>query len=285
LNKLNKNNIKKIRDYLFAFDKDAKSAFTLFEREEMRKRLIEIDKDEDFEILDTEIRKAIVSSERDLMRKEFIELDKIDNRSRSIKRFFRYASAAVFIGVIFTSIFIAENNISDQTVSKGLIKNSRPDILKLSLPNIVENKVVVRQVISSKSSSALALLKESLTIEINGISKQIDTLQSIIKNLSIRNEKNKDSSIHQIYKKTDSLLALLNTYAYDFNEKRVVLNLPKTTVLGNVISIDPSSLSKFYISIEGKYYLIEINKNPVHLHPINDRSLLESLHTIEFLNE
>lgn len=289
MSKLSKENIKKIRNYLFSFEDDAKVAFALFEREEMRKRFGEIDREEDFEILDSEIESAIVSSEREEMRKAFIKLDEIDSRNQSRKMFVRYAIAAVFIGVLFTGTYLLyfnnEVNTSDSIVSNYSSIKPNQSVLNIDLPKAIENEVFHKAIISGKTRSAFALLKDSLTIEVNGISKQIDTLQKILEGFKEEKSQKNESVNEQIVDKIDSLQALLNTYTYDFSKKKAILNLSKMTEVGNIISIDPNRLSKFYINIKEKYYLIETNTNPVKLLPVRNRALLDSLRSIEFLND
>lgn len=289
MSKLSKENIKKIRSYLSSFEDDAKVAFVLFEREEMRKRFVEIDREDDIEILDSEIETAIVSSEREEMRKAFIKLDETDSRNQLRKMFVRYAIAAVFIGVLFTGTYLmyfgSEINTPDSIVSSDSSTKPSQGIVNIDLSEAIENQVFQKVIISGKTKSAFALLKDSLTIEVNGISKQIDTLQKILEDFKVEKSQTNESVNEQIVEKIDSLQALLNTYTYDFRKKKAVLNLSKMSEVGNIISIDPNRLSKFYINIKGKYYLIETNTNPVKLLPVRDGSLLDSLRSIEFLND
>jgi hypothetical protein len=205
------------------------------------------------------------------------------------KMIFKYAIAAATVGLIFGGsyllIFNPKIDRKYSQASKDSIIKTNQSIPKVGLPNIIEKRLEQKTVLLGKASSAFALTKNSITIEVNGLSNQIDTLQNIFENLQNKDKKQADTIQYQVIKKIDSLQALLNTYTFKSNTKEAILNLPIVAAIKNIISINPNNLSKLYINIQGQYYLIENNAKPVKLIPVLNSSLLDSLKTIEFLNE
>ncbi len=289
MSRLSKDNIKRIREYLRSFDRDAKVALTLFQREEMKKKFREIDEENELNISDSEVRTAIISSERESIRKSFKELDRNENRTHNIKLFVRYAVAAILVGIIFSGTYLIFFNKDFETSNlialKDSINKSNEQIAKLNSIDLIEKKVVRKAILLNKTSSAFARSTDSITIEVTGISNQIDTLQSIIEASQKKQNNLIDSNNQQISNQIDSLRELLNTYTYNLNTRKAILNLSKISIVDNIISISPNSVSKLYIKIDGKYYLIEMNLRPVKLIPVSDKTKIESLQKIEFLNE
>jgi hypothetical protein len=113
----------------------------------------------------------------------------------------------------------------------------------------------------------------------------MDNLRKMWKELQINNTKGNGPLGKQIIRQIDSLQALLNTYTYNASTKKATFNLPFLIEIKNIISIDTDNLSKFYINIGEQYYLIETNKKPVKLVPVANKSIIESLQKVEFLNE
>lgn len=192
----------------------------------------------------------------------------------------KYAIAAAVIGVLISGYYFNFFN------NEELFEN--PAVANIELPNLIKSTKSNNSIIVDNNGRGFAkksTIDDSITIQQNGLSKQIDTLQAIFDNLPMKGQKQNDSIQNQILKEIESLHVLLNTYTFNSSTKKVILNLPKVTVIENIISIDPSNLSKFYINIKGQYYLIETNANPVKLLPLSDKSLIEDLQRIEFLNE
>ena len=62
----------------------------------------------------------------------------------------------------------------------------------------------------------------------------------------------------------------------------MVLNVPKLSIVVNIISINHDNLSQLYFKIGDQYYLIKNSEKPVKLYPVSDKSLIKEL---DFLNE
>ena len=196
------------------------------------------------------------------------------------KMIFKYAIAAALVGVLIGGYYFNSFNKEELT--------DNPIVANIEIPNLIESTEGNKSIIADNRGSGFAknpAINDSIIIQVNGLSKQIDTLQVMLKNLRINDNKQADSIHAQIIRQIDSLQALLNTYTFNSSTKKAVLNLPKVTVIENIISINPSNLSKFYFKIQGTFYLIETNAKPVKLVQVVNTSLVDSLKTIEFLNE
>ena len=193
------------------------------------------------------------------------------------KMIFRYAIAAALIGILIGGFYLNFLNKAELT--------DNPIAANIKMPNLIDSTESNKPIIVDQGGSGFAKTRsiyDSITIQQNGLSKQIDTLQAMLENLKLEDKKLADSIHFQIVKQINSLQALLNTYTFNSDTKKAILNLPKVTVIENIISINPSNLSKFYINIKGQYYLIETNLKPVKLVPLTDKSLIENLQRIEF---
>jgi hypothetical protein len=192
----------------------------------------------------------------------------------------QFSIAAAVIGVLISGYYFNSLN------KEELIDN--PIVANIDIPKLIESteskKTVIVEESSGRGFAKNRSNYDSITIQQNGLSKQIDTLQAMFENLRIKDNKQADSIQSKIIGQIDSLQILLNTYTFNSDSKKAVLNLPKVTVIENIISIDLKDLSTFYIKIQGKYYLIETNSKPAKLVPLKDKTLVEKLQTIEFLN-
>lgn len=263
-----------------SFEKDMKFSLKLHQREEMKKKFQQLDEEDEFELSDKEMRAAITSVERESMKKRFKAIDKGEERSKVFKLITRYAIAASMIGVLIGGYYFNFFNKVE------LIDNSI--VANVEIPNLIESSESNKPIILDKGGSGFAKNRsifDSITIKQNGLSRQIDTLQNMLENLKIENKKPPDLIQSQIIRQIDSLQALLNTYTFNSSTKKAILNLPKVTVIENIISINRSNLSKFYIKIQGSFYQIETNTKPVNLVRVVNTSLVDSLKMIEFLNE
>jgi hypothetical protein len=263
-----------------SFEKDMSIAMKLHQREEMKKRFKQIDEEDEFELSDKELKTAITSVERESIKKRFKAIDKAEERNKVFKLITRYAIAAAMVGVLIGGFYI--NSLNKEELTHNSI------VARIEIPNLIESIESNKSIIVEESGRGFAKgprAKNSITIQQNGLSKQIDTLQAMLEKLRIKDNNQADSIQTQIIGQIDSLEAILNTYIFNSSTKKAILNLPKVTVIENIISIDASNLSKFYINIQGKYYLIETNKKPVKLVPVVDKSLIENLQRIIFLND
>jgi hypothetical protein len=283
-------NILKVISDSDSFEKDMSVALKSMERAELKKKFQKYDEEDEFEIAEDEMRTAITSVERDSMKKHFEELDNEESNRNRIKLFFRYAIAAAIVGLIFSGSYLLFFNqgIIDKNslVKKESEKTNDQQLAKVDLPNLINKTEYKKVILERKNSSAFALRKDSIGIEVMGLLPQIDTLQRILEGIN-NNQRKKDDLYRgdQILKQIDSLQALLNTYTFDSNTRKIIINLDKVRGVESIISIDPDNLSKFYINIKGGYYLVETNTMPVKLIPIIDKTLIDSLKTIEFINE
>jgi hypothetical protein len=196
------------------------------------------------------------------------------------KMIFKYAIAATLVGVLIGGYYFNSFNKEELT--------DNPIVANIEIPNLIESKEGNKSIIADNRGSGFAknpAINDSIIIQVNGLSKQIDTLQVMLENLRIKDNKQADSIQSKIIGQIDSLQALLNTYTFNSSSQKAILNLPKVTVIENIISIDPSNLTNFYINIKGQYYLIEKNEKPVKLVPVVDKSLIENLQRIIFLND
>ena len=196
------------------------------------------------------------------------------------KMIIRYAIAAAVIGILVGGFYLNFLNKAELT--------DNPIAANIEMPNLIDSTESNKPIIVDQGGSGFAKnrsIYDSISIKQNGLSKQIDTLQDMLENLKLEDKKLADSIHFQILRQIDSLQALLNTYTFNSDTKKAILNLPKVTVIENIISINPSNLSKFYIKIKGTFYFIETNAKPVKLVRVVNTSLLDSLKTIEFLNE
>lgn len=258
-----------------SFEKDMSLAIKLHQREEMKKRFQQLDKEDEFELSDKEMKTAITSVERESMKKRFAAMDKAEEKSKVFKLITRYAIAAAVVGVLIGGAYLRFfNNEKIQ---------DNPIVANVELPNLIESKENSQTIILNKSNSSFAQINETLMIKTTGISKQIDTLRALLENTIPEGSNGQQYS--KISKEIDSLMSILNTYSYDVKNKKVVLNIPKVTVIENIISIEPNNLSKLYIKIEGRYYLIENTKAPLKLIPLTNKKLIQDLRDIEFINE
>ena len=237
---------------------------------------------------------AVDDKKTEQLKKGYAEIDEwLESKKSSSKndearvvsirrKIFRYAIAAAMVGVLIGGAYLRFFNfkLSDDNaiVKNDTINNNKPDIADLELPNLIEHSESIKSIIIDKTSSSLASLNESVSIKSNCLSKQIDTLKSILeKNIVVNGQ-----TYSQVSKQIDSLLSILNTYTYDFKTKKVVLNVPKLSIVENIISINPDNLSQLYFKIGDQYYLIKNSEKPVKLSPVSDKSLIKEL---DFLNE
>ncbi len=261
-----------------SFEKDMSITIKLHQREEMEKRFKQLDEEDEFELSDKEIKTVITHLERESIKKRLEEVDKNEERAKIFKLITRYSVAAAVVGILIGGYYLSFFN-KEELIDTPIVAN-------IKIPYLIESTETNKSIIVDNSGRGFAkrsTTDDSILIQQNGLSKQIDTLQAIFDNLPMKGQKQTDSIQNQILNEIESLHVLLNTYTFNSSTKKVVLNLAKVTVIENIISIDPSNLSKFYINIRGKYYLIETNANPVILVPLTDKSLIEDLQRIEFL--
>jgi hypothetical protein len=245
---------------------------------------------------------AVDDIKTDKLKKGYAEIDewlnekKQNNKSSAAapiislrQKIVRYAVAAALLGAIIGGAYLRffNHNISnDNSLAHNDLANiNKPLIASTEIPNLIESRENKASIVIDKTSSGLAGIKESVTVKTNGLSKQIDTLRSILEKEMPQNTAGHSTLSDRINKQIDSLLNILNTYTYDYKNKKVVLNIPKVSVVGNVISINPSNLSQLYLKIEGQYYFIKSTEKPMKLYLVSDKSLIEELKRIEFLNE
>jgi hypothetical protein len=275
-----------------SFENDMSIAIKLHQREEIEKRFQQIDEDEEFELSENEMKTAITSVERESMKKRFAEIDKEEEKGTVFKLLIKYAIAAVVVGVLIGGAYLKFFNakLSDENaiVNNDSINNNKPDIANVELPNLVESIESNKSILIDKRGSGFAgniSNYDSINIKINGLSNQIDALTATLKKYGIQNNSELDKSYIMISRKIDSLENILNTYTYDYETKRVVLNFPIANKVKNVISKNPKDLSKFYLNVENNYYLIKATETPFELKLITDKEELEKLKRIEFSNE
>lgn len=262
-----------------SFEKDMRISLKSFQREEMKKLFKEIDKEDEFEIADNEIKTAITSLERESMKKRFAEIDKEEHRSKVFKLITRYAVAATVIGILIGGAYLRFFN-HEASNDNSIVSN-------VELPNLIESSEYSKSIIVDNRGSGLAgniSIKDSISIQTNVLTKQIDTLRAMLEKAIPDNAGEHGQTNSRITRQIDSLLNILNTYTYDFKTKKVVLNVPQVSIIKNIIAINPNDLSEFYISIEGKYYLIKNTEAPLKLYPITDKKDIEKLKRIELLN-
>lgn len=263
-----------------SFEIDMSLSLKLYQREEMKKRFQQLDEKDEFEISDKELKAAITSVERESMKKGFKAMDKSEEKSKVFKLITRYAVAAALVGVLIGGYYF--NSLNKEELTDNLI------VANIEIPNLIESTEGNKSIIADNRGSGFAknpAINDSIIIQVNGLSKQIDTLQVMLENLRMKANKQADIIHSKIIGQIDSLQMLLNTYTFNPSTKKATLNLPKVTVIENIISIDPNHLSTFYIKIKGKYYLIETNSKSAKLTPLEDKTLIKKLQTIEFLNE
>jgi hypothetical protein len=280
--------LKEISD-VDAFEKDMTIAIKLLERNELKRMLEKYDEEDEFDISDHEIKTAIAITERDEMRKRFKNLDDEENNIKKIKLIFRYAIAAAVIGIILSSsyflLFKQEEKKDIDFAQKDSITKSNVELALTDLPNLIELNHEKQILINGKISRGFAVKNDSITIETYGLLRQIDTLQKIVEELQNQSVKESGLVENQITLQIDSLQSLLNKYTYNPSSRKVKIYLPKATQVKNVITIDQNKSSKLYISIKGEYFIINTNTIPAYLIPIKDRNTIDSLNSIEFLNE
>lgn len=271
------------------FEKDMSLSLKLIQREEMKKRFQQLDDEDEFEFSEKEMKAAITMVERKSMKEQFTGIDKAEGRIRVLKLVTRYAIAATIVGIVFSGTYLLIFNSKPDTgisfAKKDSINKNNESLANVKLPDFIEKNIVKKGVVHGKVSSAFALMKDSVTIEVNGLYFQMDHLRKMWNELQIDNTKGNGPVGQQIIKQIDSLQALLNTYTFNSSTKKATFNLPMLIEIKNIISIDPENLSKFYINIGEQYYLIETNKKPVKLIPVTNKSIIESLQKVEFLNE
>lgn len=208
------------------------------------------------------------------------------------RKIFRYAIAAAVVGVLIGGAYLRFFNtkLSDDNaiVNNDTINNNKPDIADLELPNLIESIESNKLILIDKRGSSFAgniYNYDSIDIQTNGLSNQIDALTAILKKYGLQNNSELDKSYSMISHKIDSLLNILNTYTYYYETKKVVLNFPRANKVKNVISKNPKDLSQFYLNVENNYYLIKATESPIKLELITDKEELEKLKRIEFPNE
>jgi ribosomal protein S9 len=212
------------------------------------------------------------------------------------RKIFHYAIAAIVVGVLIGGVYLRFFNtkLSDDNaiVNNDTINNNKPDIADLELPNLIESKQSNKPILIDKQGSGFAgnfSTYDSINIQTNGLSNQIDALRRAIAAKLEKNDPKNNSELNKSYimisRKIDSLENILNTYTYDYETKRVVLNFPIANKVKNVISKNPKDLSKFYLNVENNYYLIKATETPFELKLITDKEELEKLKRIEFSNE
>lgn len=262
-----------------SFEKDMSIAIKLHQREEMKKKFQQFDEEDEFEMSDKEIKAAITSVERESMKKRFAAMDKAEEKSKVFKLITRYAIAAAVVGVLIGGAYLRFFNHE--------VNNDNPIVANIEIPNLVESIESNKSIIIDKRGSSFAgnpSIKDSISIQTNGLAKQIDTLRAILEKVIPDNTGEHGQTNSRISKQIDSLLNILNTYTYDIKTKKVVLNVPKVSIVKNIISINPNNLSEFYINLEGKYYLIKNTEAPLKLYPVTDKKEIEKLKKIELLN-
>lgn len=261
---------------------------------------------------------AVDDTKTEQLKKGYAEIDKwleskkssSNNDEASVvsirRKIFRYAIAAAVVGVLiggaYLRFFTYEVNNDNPLAHNDSLNNNKPLVANVELPNLIQSSESSKSIIFYRSSSGLAEKNETVTIKTNALSKQIDSLRIMLDENAFHYNKlkvefdNKSSQLSKVEKQLnylkysssrisnqiDSLLQLLNTYTFDFKNKKIVLNIPKVSIVGNVISIDPDNLSKLYLRVGDQYYSIEKSEKPVKLNPISDKSLIQEL---DFLNE
>ena len=194
----------------------------------------------------------------------------------------------VLIGGAYLRFFNTKLSDDNAIVNNDTINNNKPDIADLELPNLIESIESNKLILIDKRGSSFAgniYNYDSIDIQTNGLSNQIDALTAILKKYGLQNNSELDKSYSMISHKIDSLLNILNTYTYYYETKKVVLNFPRANKVKNVISKNPKDLSQFYLNVENNYYLIKATESPIKLELITDKEELEKLKRIEFPNE
>jgi len=195
------------------------------------------------------------------------------------RKIFRYAIAATVVGVLIGGAYLRFFNHE--------VNNDNSIVANIEIPNLVESIESNKSIIIDKRGSSFAgnpSIKDSISIQTNGLTKQIDTLRAILEKTITDNAGEHGQTNSRISKQIDSLLNILNTYSYNNKTKKVVLNVPKVSIVKNIIYINLNSLSEFYINLEGKYYLIKNTEAPLKLYPVTDKKEIEKLKKIELLN-
>jgi hypothetical protein len=250
---------------------------------------------------------AVDDTKTEQLKKGYAEIDewlelKKSSRSNNTSfvsmrnKIFQYAIAAIVVGVLIGGVYMRFFNtkLSDDNaiVNNDTINNNKPDIADLELPNLIESIQSNKAILIDKQGSGFAgniSNYDSINIQINGLSNQIDAFRKAISTILEKNDPKNNSELDKSYimisRKIESLLNILNTYTYDYDTKKVVLNFPRANKVKNVISKNPKDLSQFYLNVENNYYLIKATETPIELKLINDKEELEKLKRIEFSNE
>ncbi len=217
------------------------------------------------------------------------------------RKIFRYAIAAAVVGLLIGGAyfkFFSYKQKNKNTLSHNDSLN-KPPFANLDLPNHIEIYESKISIIVDKQDIEIAEsdnLKDSIYLKTNGFLYQIKYLEEmqIATSKHLNHQKvNDDSNVSINYllwksriisNQIDSLLNLLNTYTYNFQTKKMVLNFPNVSIVKKIISTNPNNLSELYIKIEDKYYLIKNSEVPLKLFPIKDEKEIEILTRIELLN-
>jgi len=231
-----------------------------------------------------EIDEWLVSKKTSQSKTKNIEFKVAANIFSIRRKILNFAIAATMVGVLIGGVYLRFFNYeksNENSLAKNVSLNTiKPIIANIELPNLIKSNESEKSILIDKTSSGFASEKVLLTINSNELSKQIDTLRSLLEITNPKNSGGDEPTYTKVSKQIDSLLSILNSYTYDYKKKKVVLNVPKVTVINNIICINPNNLSELYIKIENKFYLIKKTEMPIKLLPLDDKKLIEELNNI-----
>lgn len=277
------------------FEKEVAFAIRATERAAFKKKLEEIDLEEEFQIDESDIKSAITQVERESIKQKFENLEEgmaIKQKPAasliSFNRIARYAAAAVVVGIVFGGGYLILNNSKEQN-NGGLAKNeNKKDSIKTEIaanvPTITE-QVSEKEMLVLESFGFAKEEQQTFVIVTQNIEKQIDTLEKIYSDeIRGKNGGGAGPVARVISQQMDSLLSIRNTYTYDVLNKKIIVRLGNQQKVDKVISTDPSLKTNLFIKINKDYYQLKPTALPLKLIPIKNKDTIEELEKIIFQN-
>ena len=293
------------------FEVEIKATITQLERENLKKKLIALEENEEKEPSDLELKSAITQIERKSLKKKFQKLDdssnggvipihQIEEAAASkiipIQSILRYAVAACFILAIGVGIY---QFTREEAIPENRIASSSEEELSKQEPNglpVIETLPLAEVSITSSSFPVLKYglgygeIEEKVTVVVNNQNDRVLSIQKAISTYSNQIEKLKESQNQETAKVTSDLKNRISSLQAELTQLN---NREKQYVFdGKVLNLFVSSVQTknqiirfgdgFYLQSNAKFFKLTISKEPQTFLEETDPNVLKALDKIIF---
>jgi hypothetical protein len=288
------------------FLQETSKAVKIDQRATLKKKLEQLDKLNEFDLSEQDIKTAVKLKERARLKTHLAEVNESGKKeakviSLNFKTVLKFAAVLIFI--IGPAIFFinrlnnTEKGTQELADNKKIIKSdtsvkkNQTPLDTLQLPN-AESYSIENEILQAKNFGYASSINTKITISVFNISNQLKTIerqyQQSINGVSGR-------GYGPIEKKYQLALDSLNTVreTYTFNKKLNMLSIYTTKWLAEkrfvsklkLLSIEKNTESILYLKVETNYYLIKLIGKNHDLKEEKDEDMLDRLMLVENQND